>query len=51
MDCEHKRIKKNFPFGRKSKARMFCKGCGKVISRKDLLKIKKMKKQNGQKKL
>jgi len=47
MDCEHKRIKKNFPFGRKSKARMFCKDCGKAISRMDLLKIIKRKKQNG----
>lgn len=36
--CEHKRIKKNYPFGRKSKADKFCKDCGKPLSNKELKK-------------
>ncbi len=31
--CEHRRIKKNFPFGRNSTPTMFCKDCGEVITR------------------
>jgi len=43
MKCEHK-IKRNYPFGRKSKPVMFCIKCNKVISRKELTEIKKEKK-------
>lgn len=30
--CFHKRIKKNYPFGRKSNPAMKCKDCGEVIT-------------------
>jgi hypothetical protein len=30
--CFHKRIKRNYPFGRKSKPKMICKDCGKSIT-------------------
>lgn len=36
QNCKHRRIKKNYPFGRKSKAFMFCKDCGAIIKGKDL---------------
>jgi hypothetical protein len=32
--CDHKKTKKNFPFGRKSKADKFCKRCGMIITNK-----------------
>jgi formylmethanofuran dehydrogenase subunit E len=35
--CFHRRIKKNFPFGRKSKPVMKCKDCGEALSQ---LKLK-----------
>lgn len=35
--CRHERIKKNFPFGRHSQPRMFCKNCGKVLKPYDLM--------------
>jgi len=38
MNCKHKRIKKNYPFGRKSTARKVCKDCGAVISNKFIQK-------------
>lgn len=38
--CEHRNIKKNYPFGRKSKPEMYCKDCGEVLKPKDLEKIK-----------
>ncbi len=41
--CKHKRIKRNYPFGRNAKARMFCKLCGEVIKGKDLKQIKERK--------
>ncbi len=34
MTCEHKKIKKNFPFGRKSRADKHCKTCGDVVTNK-----------------
>jgi len=40
MKCEHRRIKKNFPFGRKSKADKFCKDCGMIITNKMLMNRK-----------
>jgi len=39
--CKHKRIKKNYPFGRKSKPFKFCKDCGKVITNKEIKEIRK----------
>lgn len=43
--CEHKRIKKNYPFGRKSKADKYCKDCGKVITNKELKERAKSKRR------
>jgi len=40
MRCEHKRIKKNFPFGKKSIATKHCKDCGEVITNKQLSDMK-----------
>jgi len=31
-ECIHRRIKKNYNFGRKSTPQMFCKNCGKIIT-------------------
>lgn len=36
MECKHKRIKKNYPFGHNSSPKMYCKDCGKVISLKEI---------------
>jgi len=36
MECKHKRIKKNHPFGHNASPRMHCKDCGKVISSKEI---------------
>jgi len=44
MICEHKRIKKNFPFGRKSGAVKFCKDCGEVVSNK-MIRARKQKRR------
>ena len=30
--CEHKRLKKNYPFGRKSNSFKYCKDCGEVVT-------------------
>ncbi len=30
--CDHRRIKKNYPFGRKSKADKSCKDYGEIIT-------------------
>ena len=35
-NCEHRRIKKNYPFGRKSSPQMKCKDCGAPIKPKDV---------------
>jgi len=43
MVCEHRRIKKSFPFGHKSRPKMFCKDCGEIITRKMLEKKRKDK--------
>jgi hypothetical protein len=45
-NCNHRRYKKNFPFGKKSMPDMVCKDCGKIIKPKDLEK----KENNGRKK-
>jgi len=42
--CKHK-IKRNYPFGRKSKVRMYCKICGKVIKGKYLKENRKLNKK------
>ena len=34
--CKHRRIKRNFPFGRNSKPFRSCKDCGAVISSRDM---------------
>lgn len=44
-DCQHKKIKRTYPFGRKSKAFMHCINCGLVIKGKHLQEIKKKKKK------
>jgi len=45
--CEHKRIKKNYYFGRMSKPRMTCKDCGKIIKPKEISSNKKIDKRKG----
>jgi len=44
-NCSHKRVKKNFPFGRKSSPTMYCKDCKAVVKPKDI-KIKPKMKRN-----
>jgi len=44
--CEHKRIKRNFPFGKKSKPISFCKDCKTLID----CEVKK-KRRTGRKKI
>jgi len=39
--CRHRRIKKNYPFGRKSRATKQCKDCGALISNRMLQDRKK----------
>jgi len=31
MECKHKRIKRNYPHGRKSRPVRYCKDCGALI--------------------
>ena len=40
MKCEHKNLRKNYPFGRKSKPTMKCKDCGEIVKPKDLEKLR-----------
>jgi hypothetical protein len=47
--CNHKRIKRNYPFGRKSKAVKICKDCGKLISNKELSDNRRIKLNRGKK--
>lgn len=44
--CEHRRLKKNYPFGRKSKPEIYCKWCGKVIKPHDLIERRKKNKND-----
>jgi hypothetical protein len=44
-NCEHRRIKKNYPFGRKSRADKFCLDCGEVVTNKMLEKRKENKRR------
>lgn len=39
--CKRKRIKKNYPFGKKSTADKYCKDCGKPITNKEIKENKK----------
>ena len=43
-NCEHRRIKKNYPFGKKSKADKFCLDCGEVITNK-IIELKRRNKR------
>lgn len=45
IKCSHKRIKKNYPFGRKSKADKFCKDCGEIVTNK-MIQEKRKEKRN-----
>lgn len=45
MTCEHKRIKKNFPFGKKSRASKFCKDCGEIVTNKMIEKRKETRRR------
>jgi len=45
--CPHKRLKKNYPFGRKSAPVIYCKDCGGVITKLELKKMKKNKRYKG----
>lgn len=38
MSCEHKKIKKIYSHGRKSKPMIVCKRCGAIVSRNELAK-------------
>jgi len=38
--CEHRRQKKNFPFGRHSQCVISCKDCGEVITHKEMREIR-----------
>ena len=40
MKCEHKRIKRNYPMGRKSKPDRHCKDCGEIITSSYLASIR-----------
>lgn len=44
-ECNHKRIKKNYPFGKKSDSVKFCKDCGKVITGQMLLERRRKRRR------
>lgn len=44
MKCKHKRVKKNYPFGKKSTAEKSCKDCGAVLKNKFFEQKRKEKK-------
>ena len=41
QECNHKRIKRNYPHGIKSGAFMVCKDCGEVVTPYKLQQIKR----------
>ena len=49
MNCEHRRIKKNFPFGKNSSPDSFCKDCGHVVKPKDFERWRIEKERNRRK--
>jgi len=42
-ECPHRKVKKNFPYGRKSQPTMRCKYCKKVLKPKDFEAERKKK--------
>jgi len=46
MKCEHRRIKKVYSHGRKSKPMLVCKRCGEVIKRYEWKKELEKKRKN-----
>jgi len=42
--CKHRRLRKNYPFGRKSKPRITCKICHRLIKPREIQQIKNMEK-------
>jgi len=44
-NCDHRRLKKNYPFGRKSKPQIYCKDCKKVVSPKEIMEVRKRKRR------
>ena len=45
--CEHRKLRKNYPFGRKSKPRIICKDCGAIITPSYLAQSKKNNRRKG----
>lgn len=45
MECQHKRIKKNYPYGRNSKPVRICKDCGILVTNKILERKRKKRKK------
>jgi len=43
MICLHRKLKKNYPFGRKSKPEIYCKSCGEVLKPHDLMNKRRRK--------
>ncbi len=43
--CMFPKIKKNYPFGKKSKADKFCRRCGNVVTNYDIMLKKRKKKK------
>jgi len=43
--CNHK-IRRNYPFGKKSTPSMVCKLCGRIIKPKELEEVNKNKRKN-----
>jgi hypothetical protein len=43
--CFHKRIKRNYPHGKKSKPIMHCKDCGKSVTKLELKDTKRSMKR------
>lgn len=48
--CDHRRLKKNFPFGRNSRPEMGCKDCGNIIKSKDVEKRRQQKRKQWKRK-
>ena len=49
MECKHKRHKRNYPFGKKSKALIICKDCGVKIDGKWFKENRIIKKRSSSK--
>ena len=44
-ECSHRRIKKNFPFGRNARPRMKCKDCDSPVSKLEIRANQKQKRR------